>query len=206
MLQLHYRAGFPEAYMDQQNPYVFEIMLNSGTTCNAVVLRIGEDVADDGEPCWFTAETPRVIIIKETVLGWRETYGCDAAQKDIRLYVAQPGTVAGKNYLAGAMRRHLEREKCPECWAYYGENCYTERTDNEIIARLKVLIGEHPESDAEVLFMGRGFSPQEFLEAVRSRELDFIGFLHDAGKRFHKDPLLFIERTIAANKKLIKRD
>ncbi len=114
MLKLLFRKGFPEKYRGQYMLYVFEIILNDGTTRQAVV----DETFCDDKLCWKDPQT-RMIIQESTVLGWRETYNCDAARQDIDAFFKNPISIVTKDHLGNAFVRHIDREPCSNCREYY---------------------------------------------------------------------------------------
>jgi hypothetical protein len=116
MLKLIFRKGFPEQYMGQHKFYVFEIILNDGTTREAVVAGIGHD----DEVAWADPKT-MATIATSTVLGWRETYNCNSARQDIDAYFKDPISIVTKDHLNDAFKRHIERELCLSCSEYFLE-------------------------------------------------------------------------------------
>ena len=115
-LELLFKKGFPRPYMGQHKLYVFEIMLNDGTTREAVVAEIGHD--DEVE--WEDPKT-RETISTDKVLGWREIYNCDTARQDIDAFFRNPTSIVAKDHLGDAFNRHIHREPCPDCRKYYEE-------------------------------------------------------------------------------------
>lgn len=113
MLKLLFRRGFPLKHIGQFKLYVFEIMLNDGSTCEAVV-----NTADSEGFLWRSVITMEVILA-DTVLGWRETYNCDRGRQDIDIYFRSPTSIVAKDYLSDAFVRHIERESCSTCREYY---------------------------------------------------------------------------------------
>jgi len=116
VLKLLFKTGFPQLYMGQYKLYVFEIILNDGTIHQAVA----DQTACDDKLCWKDLKT-RVIIPETTVLGWRETYNCDAARQDIDAYFRRPASIVSKDHLGDAFARHIDGEPCPNCREYYKE-------------------------------------------------------------------------------------
>lgn len=117
MLRLIFRKGFPTGrYLGQYKLYVFEIMLNDGTTREAVA---DKTVCDDNLH-WKDPKT-RVIISEAMVLGWRETYNCNAARQDIDAYFRDPVSIVTKDHLGDAFVRHIDSESCESCRGYYEE-------------------------------------------------------------------------------------
>lgn len=113
MLELQFREGFPEVYMGQSKLYVFEISLKDGSRRKALVRK---DL--DERPNWIDLDNKKVVP-EDTVLGWRETYNCGAARQDVDAYFKHPGSVVGKDWLADAFARHINRENCSECRNYF---------------------------------------------------------------------------------------
>ena len=114
MLKLLFRKDFPESWMDLHKLYVFEVILNDGTMRQAIVSRfVGKTTL-----YWMDPNTKEVIP-EETVLGWRETYNCDAARQDVDSYFRDPISIVAKGHLGDAFARHIEREPCPSCRKYY---------------------------------------------------------------------------------------
>jgi hypothetical protein len=114
VLKLLFRKGFPDQYMDQHKLYVFEVILNDGTTRHAVA----DQTACDDNLHWKDTNTG-AIIHENTVLGWRETYNCDAARQDIDEYFRDPVSIVAKDHLGNAFTRHINREPCPYCQKYF---------------------------------------------------------------------------------------
>lgn len=114
MLKLLFRKGFPRNYQNRNGSYVFEIMLNDGTTQKAIVAGIGHDTEVEWED-----EKTRMPIPTAMVLGWRETYNCDAARQDMDSYLKNPISIVTKGYLSDAFRRHVESAPCLECRRYF---------------------------------------------------------------------------------------
>jgi hypothetical protein len=101
--------------MGQFKLYVFEIMLTDGTTREAVV---DKTMCDLDNLYWKDLKT-RVIIPEATVLGWRETYNCDAARQDIDAYFRNPVSIVAKDHLGDAFTRHIDPEPCESCRGYF---------------------------------------------------------------------------------------
>ena len=119
MLNLLFRKGFPKAWMGQYKLFVFEIILNDGSKCEAVVDgTLNKDKNHRRLLRWKNPET-KELIPSENVLGWRETYNCDAAMQDINAYFANPISIISKDYLGDAFARHINREGCVSCKSHY---------------------------------------------------------------------------------------
>ncbi len=114
MLKLLFRKGFPLRYTGQYKLFVFEIMLNDGSTCEATV-----NVTPDNENLVWRSAITRENIPEDTILGWRETYNCDGATQDIDVYFINPTSIVAKDHLSDAFVRHIERESCSTCREYY---------------------------------------------------------------------------------------
>ncbi len=87
--------------------------LNDGATREAVLTDVVK-----GHLMWVDPKTNDVIP-KKTVLGWRETYNCDAARQDIDAFARDPISIITKDHLDDAFTRHIDREHCPDCLQYY---------------------------------------------------------------------------------------
>lgn len=114
MLKLLFRKGLPDPHRGLCKFYVFELMLNDGTTCQAV---LDETVCDTR--LYWKKPNNMVIIPASTVLGWRETYNCDEARRDVDAYLKDTNSIIAKDHLDDALRRHIDREPCPYCRRYY---------------------------------------------------------------------------------------
>lgn len=113
-MKLLFKKDFPKPYMGQHKYYVFEIILNDGTTRKAVAAEVGHD----SELEWHDVEM-KAAIPTATVLGWRETYNCDVARQDINAFFRNPASIVTKDHLGDALNRHIYREPCPDCRKYY---------------------------------------------------------------------------------------
>ena len=117
MLKLLFRTGFPTGRrMGQYKLYVFEIMLSDGTTREAVA---DTSMCGDVEDLHWKDPKTRVVIPQTTVLGWRETYNCDAARQDIDEYFKRPISIVARDHLGDSFTRHMTPEFCYDCKEYF---------------------------------------------------------------------------------------
>ena len=118
MLELLFRKGFPQNYVGQYEHYKFEVILLDGSFVQAVV----HDKLDGNLRWRIVANNILMDIISEDqVLGWRETYNCPDARMDMEAYFNDPNSIVTKDHLSDALRRHIDREPCPDCRRYYEE-------------------------------------------------------------------------------------
>jgi hypothetical protein len=117
VLKLLYRTGFPEQYKGHKL-HIFEIILNDGTTRLAVIY---QKTPPEGEGLSWRNSVTGVEIPTDTVLGWRETYNCDDARRDIDAYFQNPISIVNKSRRSDALTRHIDREPCLSCRKYFEE-------------------------------------------------------------------------------------